>query len=219
MQITTKSQDTAKIGVLQGADASSEWSQYGIRLVTAISGPIDARSRDEQPRRATLQVQLLPESGIFDLAWQDLSYQLQRAIECIVRVEKHPASLIQITVQILARPSVSSTPLQQRCRLLACAVNGVSAALLDSSICCSGVAAAVASDLDVDSNVILSSGFSENDRQLKQENEIEDCGLLVVNTYPGEKIALIEQFGLIEPLKVCLHLDDLIRCLLWRRAC
>ncbi|KAL7009839.1 exosome non-catalytic core subunit rrp46 [Cystobasidiomycetes sp. EMM_F5] len=145
-----------------------EQEEGPISVQAAVNGPLEVRLRDEIVDRATFEINVRPVRGLPGPATKSLASTLSHIFEPLLLLNRHPRSLLQLSVQTLALPSTKfSKPFktfdqfendlgegtaghydakdfeaESVCEKAA-AVNAASCALMDSAIGMKGVVCAV----------------------------------------------------------------------------
>lgn len=63
-----------KTSLLKQVDGSASWKQGGTTVIASVTGPIEAKSRDEVPTAATLDLVVRPAIGLSstsNCAWNE----------------------------------------------------------------------------------------------------------------------------------------------------
>ena len=114
-----------QVGTLQGADGSATFSTNGIAVIASINGPLEVQRRDEIPEEAAIEVTIRPAAGVggiwtlyIEMYWLTHSVGVRerhfesiihKLLHHIIKVEMHPRTLIQVTLQIIAVPDEGAT--------------------------------------------------------------------------------------------------------------
>lgn len=97
-----------KHGILSRADGSAQIQVGGndVCVVCSVTGPAEVKQRDELLDRATLEINILPLKGLPAPWCRTVAHALKTVLAALLQLHKHPRSLVQITVQTLAAPSL-----------------------------------------------------------------------------------------------------------------
>lgn len=126
-------------GVLRQADGSAQWKSGITKVVCSVSGPLEAKIRDEIPTAATLEMVFRPIAGLTTTREAVLQDRVYCALSSVVMRNLHPRTLIQIVVQTIE----TGEPKEHNTLELAAGINAASVALLDAGIPLQGLVIAV----------------------------------------------------------------------------
>jgi exosome complex component RRP46 len=127
-------------GILLLSDGSSQWKCGTTKVICSVSGPLEAKPRDEIPTAATLEIVFRPVIGLTTTREAVLQDRVYCALSSVVMRNLHPRTLIQIVVQTLE----PGEPKEYNVLELAAGINAASVALLDAGIPLQGLVIAVA---------------------------------------------------------------------------
>lgn len=97
---------------LPQADGSASFAFGNQQSLAALSGPTEVRIRDELTDRATLDISVLPLSGVPGIAANSFANgTLQRALASVVILQRYPRSLLQLTIQTTNQEIASTSSL------------------------------------------------------------------------------------------------------------
>lgn len=121
----------AEMSILNKSDGSASWcSKNGATVITSINGPIEVRMRDEILGEATLELKILPESGLAGTRERYLEGLVRSAIKPCLLLGLHPRSLVQITSQVVSHAEDSLVVLDT----VASTINSIILASVDAGL-------------------------------------------------------------------------------------
>lgn len=127
-----------ELGVLKNSDGSASWqTRNGSAVVTSVNGPIEVRIRDEVLGEATLELKILPVSGLGSPQERYMEKVVRGALIPCLLLGLHPRSLIQITCQI-----VSTSDKDDILETIASVINSIILACVDAGISMNSMLAA-----------------------------------------------------------------------------
>ncbi|KAI9596484.1 exosome component Rrp46 [Syncephalis fuscata] len=114
----------ASQGVLARADGAVRFGFGDTTTLCSVNGPVEAKLREEQLDRATVETQYRPATGIPGIQAKVVETAMQGIAESSLLANRHPRTLIQITAQNLndAGSSIAAT------------LNATAMALLDAGL-------------------------------------------------------------------------------------
>ncbi|VVT51393.1 uncharacterized protein SAPINGB_P003081 [Magnusiomyces paraingens] len=130
--------------ILTQVDGSCEWSQNTTTVITSVSGPIEARTRDEIPTAATVDLIVRPQIGLSTTREHLMEEKIQNAFSSIIFKVLNPRALIQVVVQVIEAGELPKYNVLE----LSAAINSLSISLIDAgiplfSIACAAPAAVI----------------------------------------------------------------------------
>ncbi|MBW0535512.1 hypothetical protein O181_075227 [Austropuccinia psidii MF-1] len=150
---------TMKSSVSSRSDGSAEFSFGDLKVLGAVTGPAEARIRDEKPNEATIELNVVPVCGLPGPPHKAFSHSIKLFFAPLILRKKYPRSLIQINLQTLSKPSdrwsktfstaaLDQTPASRfdeskSVSEKAALINAASLALLESGIAMRGVGLAI----------------------------------------------------------------------------
>ncbi|CAG9465793.1 unnamed protein product [Pedinophyceae sp. YPF-701] len=111
-------------GVLERADGSARWTQGGTSVLAAVHGPLVRGGPREDPERMTVEVTILPRSGLPTSRDRHNETVVRATVESAVLLNAHPRCCVTVALQVAADDGA----------VLACALNAASAALVDAGV-------------------------------------------------------------------------------------
>lgn len=121
----------AELSLLSHSDGSASWrSKLGASVLTSLNGPIEVRIRDELLGEATLELKMLPASGLAGVSERYMERLVRNSIKSCLLLGLHPRSLVQITSQIISREQESDSNLET----IAATINSITLACVDAGI-------------------------------------------------------------------------------------
>lgn len=125
------------MSILNKSDGSASWrSKIGASVVTSVNGPIEVRIRDEVLGEATLELKILPASGLAGTQERYIERLIRSLVKSSLLLGLHPRSLVQITTQIVssAEPEVGRRNTSSSLDVIAATVNSIALACVDAGI-------------------------------------------------------------------------------------
>lgn len=92
-------------GLLSRADGSAKFACGPVTVLASIAGPQEVRLRDELVDRAALDINIKPVRGLPGPSTKALADTLFSILEPILLLNRHPRSLVQLSLQTIALPS------------------------------------------------------------------------------------------------------------------
>jgi exosome complex component RRP46 len=141
-------------GVLVRADGSARFQQGATSVIASVYGPGPIQLRKELLDRATIEVQVLPPSGLPTPAERAAEVSLRSSLEAIVLTSLHPRTLISVTIQVLRDDGA----------LVPTCINAACMALADAGVPLRGTLSAVSCVFTGDGGICLDPTRAEEDR-------------------------------------------------------
>jgi exosome complex component RRP46 len=125
---------TVKTSLLDRSDGSAQLVIGKTKVVTSVTGPIEARARQELPTQAALEIVIRPAVGLATTREKLLEDKLRSLLQAVIIRYKYPRQLIQIVVQFLTTEGTSSKSNEYTNNELNAALNACYFALVDANI-------------------------------------------------------------------------------------
>lgn len=136
----------ASTGMLSHVDGSSLFESCGTKVICSVSGPIEAKSRQELPTQMALEIIVKPAAGVQNTREKLIEDQIRAVLTPVLARYMHPRQLVQIAFQVLESGEAKEYTVKE---VSACVNAGV-LALVDAGIpllsMCSSAAVSVGSD-------------------------------------------------------------------------
>lgn len=87
---------------LSEVDGSARLTQRNTTVLVSVTGPIEAKPRQELPTQASLEIVVRPSRGVSNTREKVLEDLLRSVLQLVIVRYKYPRQLIQIVVQFLA---------------------------------------------------------------------------------------------------------------------
>ncbi|KAK9894925.1 hypothetical protein P389DRAFT_86390 [Cystobasidium minutum MCA 4210] len=91
--------------LLSRADGSAKFSCGPVSVLASVSGPMEVRLRDELVDRAALEINMRPVRGLPGPPTKALVDSLASVFTPVLLLNRHPRSLIQLSLQTISLPS------------------------------------------------------------------------------------------------------------------
>lgn len=178
---------------LSRSDGSAQFSFGDLKALGAVTGPAEARIRDEKPTECTLEVNVVPVCGLPGPQTKALAHSIKLFFAPLILLKKYPRSLIQINLQTLSKPSdrwshtfsahspsqlpVAAFDETQSVAEKAALINAASLALLDAGVCMRGCAFAIGVAIIPSSSAksLYSNQALDSDQIVLDPNPIEEA--------------------------------------------
>ncbi|CAN6601265.1 exosome complex component Rrp46p [Trichomonascus vanleenenianus] len=148
---------------LKQVDGSASWTQNVTKVVCSVSGPMEAKIRDEIPTAATLELVVRPIVGLTSTREVLLQDRLYSVISSVILRHLNPRSLVQIVLQVLETgESTRFTALE-----LAACINSCIIALVDAGIPLQGIAVATVAAI-VDGKAVFNPSKEQLEKSTSQ---------------------------------------------------
>ncbi|XP_055586411.1 exosome complex component RRP46 [Uranotaenia lowii] len=134
-----------ELNILTRSDGSAMLTQGGTALVASVRGPVEVRLQHMNVEKAHLEILYKPRSGLGSVNDRLLESLIRNTYESALLTNLHPRTSIQIQLQ----------EMQDLGGLVACAINAVCLALMNSGLEMKYLVAAVHSVLDKDGKLQL----------------------------------------------------------------
>ena len=144
--------------LLQKVDGSAKLSQGQIQVVASVTGPIEAKLRQELPTSAALELVIRPATGVSLTREKLLEDKVRSVLQAVIIAEKYPRQLIQIVVQFLTCDqdfSASEDARNFTANELNAALNCCYFALVDAGVALSCSFASVSLSVDSESEKVI----------------------------------------------------------------
>lgn len=182
-----------RTGVLDNSDGSCEYATNGNKVITSVTGPIEAKARQELPQTVSLEVVVRPATGLSNTREKLLEEKIRNLLQNIIVGFKYPRQTIQVIVQFLISDG-QQEHLEFTALELNMAVNSVFYALVDAGVAMykSFVSTVVAVPTEKGSPLVFDPTMkqilaSKSHHVVAFALELEDC-----------KLVLLESNGLFE---------------------
>lgn len=119
-----------KTSLLDNVDGSAELIIGNNKIITSVSGPIEAKPRQELPTSSSLEIVIRPAVGISSTREKLIEDKLRSLLQSVIIGHKFPRQLIQIVVQFL----ITDTNEAYTSTELNAAINCCYFALIDAQI-------------------------------------------------------------------------------------
>lgn len=157
-----------QLGILSKSDGSASYRHMSHpTVITSVNGPIEVRIRDEILGEATLELKVLPSSGLAGTHERYVEDLIRSTVKTSLLLGLHPRSLVQITSQILS----SEDPTAAGLEIIAAAINSITIACIDAGLSMKSMLAAT---------VVAGNSGSKH---------------VVCYSYPNRELATIESTG------------------------
>lgn len=156
----TGEQHTVQLSILNKSDGSASWqTRTGTSVLTSVNGPIEVRIRDEVLGEATLELKVLPCTGLAGTQERYIEDLIRSAIRPSLLLGLHPRSLVQITSQIMSTHEDSTDLLE----IYACTINSIVMACVDAGISMKSMLAATIVEAPDDSRHVVCYSYPSKD--------------------------------------------------------
>lgn len=153
-------------------DGSARLTAGSTRVIVSVTGPIEAKIRQELPTQASLDIVVRPSKGVSTTREKHVEDLLRLVLQLVVVRFKYPRQLIQIVVQFLATDSDSegtvtfagetvALGVDFAANELAAALNCCYLALIDANVALYNSFAAVALAVDNEGQMVASPGLAQ----------------------------------------------------------
>ncbi|RKP27061.1 exosome component Rrp46 [Syncephalis pseudoplumigaleata] len=115
---------SASQGVLARADGAVRFGFGDALAICSVNGPMEAKLKEEQLDRATIEVQYRPATGVPGVRARVMEAAIRDIVEASVLANHHPRTLVQVTVQHLNEAGSA----------MATTLNAVAMALLNAGL-------------------------------------------------------------------------------------
>lgn len=133
---------SAQLSVLSKSDGSASWTDaQGSAVISSVNGPMEVRIRDEVLGEATLDLKILPLSGLAGTRERYMENTIRSALRPALLLGLHPRSLIQITSQVVSAGRDIDGP-ETSLDTIASIINSIVLAAVDAGISMSCILAA-----------------------------------------------------------------------------
>ncbi|KAL3877624.1 hypothetical protein ACJMK2_035309 [Sinanodonta woodiana] len=156
---------SAELSLLSRPDGSATLFQGDTCVMSSVYGPGEVRINKELIDRATVEVIYKPKSGLPGCTEKSQERLIRNTCETVLLTSLHPRSSISLTVQ----------EMQNSGSLLACCINSMCLALLDSGVNMKCLVAAVHCLLDLEGEIFL-------DATDKEEKGAQACMTFVFDS-------------------------------------
>ncbi|CDK25700.1 unnamed protein product [Kuraishia capsulata CBS 1993] len=120
----------AELGILDRVDGSASYKFGATSLICSVSGPIEAKARQELPTSAALEVTIRPDVGVSSTREKLTEDKLKSVLGSVISTFLYPRQLIQVVVQIL---DAGEAPCYVVRELVGC-INACYLALIDAKV-------------------------------------------------------------------------------------
>ncbi|KAG0149596.1 hypothetical protein CROQUDRAFT_669117 [Cronartium quercuum f. sp. fusiforme G11] len=96
---------TISLSLLSRADGSCQFSFGDLKVLGAMTGPAEVKIRDERPKEATVEVNVLPLASVPGPSTKSVGQSIRAFLSPLLHLDLYPRSLIQINLQTLSKPS------------------------------------------------------------------------------------------------------------------
>ncbi|RKP11206.1 exosome component Rrp46 [Thamnocephalis sphaerospora] len=136
---------SATQGALERADGSVRFGFGDTQTMCAVNGPVEARLREEQLDRATVEAVYRPIIGLPGVRAKEIEAAVQTVAEASLLAGLHPRTLVQVTAQCMSDAGSS----------VAATLNATAMALMDAGLPLRAVPAAVACAISPEGEVLV----------------------------------------------------------------
>ncbi|CAI4062376.1 exosome non-catalytic core subunit RRP46 SKDI_07G3440 [Saccharomyces kudriavzevii IFO 1802] len=165
----------AEIGMLDNVDGSSQFVSQDTKIICSVTGPIEAKARQELPTQLALEIIVRPAKGVATTREKLLEDKLRAVLTPLIARYCYPRQLCQITCQILE--SGEDEP-EFSLRELSCCINAAFLGLVDAGIAMNSMCASIPIAIMKDSNEIIANPTAE---QLKTSVSVHSLALEFVD--------------------------------------
>ncbi|KAI0463533.1 hypothetical protein LJB42_002533 [Komagataella kurtzmanii] len=116
--------------LLNQVDGSSTISIGEVKVICSVSGPIEAKPRQELPTQCAIEVNIRPEVGVGSTREKNMEDKLRVVLNGTINKFQYPRQLIQVHLHIISKSQGTDNNLKD---LHAC-INGAYLALIDANI-------------------------------------------------------------------------------------
>lgn len=186
-----------KTGILDRVDGSAELTIGNTKLIVSVTGPIEAKIKQELPTLASLEIIIRPSIGVSSTREKFIEDKLRSILQDVIIRYKYPRQLIQVVVQFLITDSSnqqligkSGHNFDYTGNELNAAINGSYFALIDANIEMYSSFASALVSIDEDQEVI-------KNPNLTKLIEGKSSHLVCFNIKDGKssKIMFLESYG------------------------
>lgn len=196
---------SASSSVLSQVDGSAQLSLGPIKVLASITGPIEAKARQELPTLASLEIIIRPATGVSLTREKLLEDKLRSLLQSIIIRHKYPRQLIQIVIQFLTTDTDESESSRSfTTNELNAAINCCYFALIDANIALYNSFASV--------SLCIPHGSSEFifNPSIKQLLECESHHVICydIKDQQADRILLVESQGSFSEDQLYLAMDE-----------
>ncbi|CAB4251893.1 similar to Saccharomyces cerevisiae YGR095C RRP46 Exosome non-catalytic core component [Maudiozyma barnettii] len=177
----------AQTGYLENVDGSCLYSLNSTKVISAVTGPVEPKARQELPTQLALEINIRPASGVPTTREVNIQDKVRAIITPILASYKYPRQLCQITLQLLQ--SGETEPYFHALELIAC-VNSTTYALVDSGIALKGIALGTTVVISKDNQLIT----EPTDEILKNSKSMHVVAYMIENNKPSN-LLLMDSYG------------------------
>ena len=116
------------------ADGSATFTSKLFTVIAAANGPVEVQRRDELPEEAAIEVNIRPSAGVGGPRERWMESVITAVLRSLVLVHLHPRTLVQVTLQITAEPTIKLRSGIVDVALLPTLANAAFAALIDAAL-------------------------------------------------------------------------------------
>lgn len=121
---------TARTSILDRVDGSAELNLGKIKVLASVTGPIEAKIRQELPNSASLEIIVRPAIGVGTTRERLLEDKLRSIFQDVIIRHRYPRQLIQIVIQFLVSDGKTDNTTSE----LDAAINCCYFALIDANV-------------------------------------------------------------------------------------
>lgn len=158
-------------GVLTNVDGSSQFECQDTKVICAVTGPVEPKSRQELPTRLALEVIVRPAKGVPNTREKLLEDRLRAVLTPLIVCSKYPRQLCQITCQILEAGEDEGEFSHKE---LSCCINAAFLALVDAQLALHSFSSSVALAILKDSGDLVLNPSSD---QLRVSQSVHTLAL------------------------------------------
>ncbi|CAH2352808.1 exosome complex component Rrp46p [[Candida] railenensis] len=196
---------TPSTSILSQVDGSAQLLLGPIKVLASVTGPIEAKARQELPTLASLEIIVRPATGVSSTREKLLEDKLRSLLQSIIVRHKYPRQLIQVVIQFLSSDSDHSANAKAfTSNELNAAINCVYFALIDANI------ALFSSFASVSLCILPSSDSFILNPTIAQLNESESHHVICfdIKDKQADKILLVESQGSFSEKQFYLAIDE-----------
>lgn len=187
--------------ILEQVDGSARLQIGNTDLLVSISGPIEAKPRQELPTQAGLEIIVRPSRGLSSTREKVLEDFLRSVLQLVIIRYKYPRQLIQIVVQfvstdvdsqgsIVVSGDTATSGIDYTANELSAALNCAYYALIDSNVALYNSFAAITLAIDKDGKILVSPSLKD-----LQNSESHHVVCFDIRESKAHKVLLVESGG------------------------
>lgn len=142
----------SETSILSKVDGSAIFQIDGTKVIVSVSGPIEAKARQELPTTAVLEVIVRADIGISDTRERLIEDKIKSALYPVIIGSLYPRQMIQITAQILNAGETEDYTVNE----VSAIINAAYLALIDANVALESSFASASFAITHDGNIITS---------------------------------------------------------------